>query len=530
MKAYIIQPPYYNEKEAADELFRYKLDLLDKCDESHDIIVLPEYSDLPCVAPTREITLEFHDKYIDPLLKKCVETAKRCSATLFVNALSLEEDGLRNTTYCYNKNGELVGKYFKVHLPLAEKKKIPEGAGYTYEPTAPYTVTIDGVKYGFMTCYDFYFYENYAPLARENPDVIIGCSHQRSDTHLASQIMCQHLAYNTNAYVLRSSVSFAEDANICGGSCAVAPDGEVLYNMGSRFGAFSVEFDPHKRYLKPAGFGNPDAPHHQYIEVGRTPWNYRPAGPSMIRDDDNLPYPRVCSHRGFNTIAPENSMPAFGAAISLGAEEIEFDLWATRDGVIVSCHDALLDRVSDGTGFVFDKTWDELKTLDFGFKFSEDYRGLRIVLFEDILKKFSCQIIMNIHVKTMSDEFDPETMKKIVALVRRYDCEKHCYFMIAHDGVVKMFKEYAPDIKICLGHRDERPWGIVDAAIELGCEKVQFYNEFYNQEMVDKARAHGIICNYFHSEDEELTKKLLEMGMDTILTNNFNKISQVVER
>ena len=44
----------------------------------------------------------------------------------------------------------------------------------------------------------------------------------------------------------------------------------------------------------------------------------------MIRGDKELPYPRVCSHRGFNTIAPENSMPAFGAVIAMGAEEVQF--------------------------------------------------------------------------------------------------------------------------------------------------------------------------------------------------------------
>jgi glycerophosphoryl diester phosphodiesterase len=39
-------------------------------------------------------------------------------------------------------------------------------------------------------------------------------------------------------------------------------------------------------------------------------------------------------------------MAAFGAAIGLGADEIEFDLWPTKDGEIVSIHDRSLDRVS----------------------------------------------------------------------------------------------------------------------------------------------------------------------------------------
>ena len=36
-----------------------------------------------------------------------------------------------------------------------------------------------------MTCYDFYMYEAFAALARQNVDIVIGCSHQRTDTHQA---------------------------------------------------------------------------------------------------------------------------------------------------------------------------------------------------------------------------------------------------------------------------------------------------------------------------------------------------------
>ena len=91
-------------------------------------------------------------------------------------------------------------------------------------------------------------------------------------------------------------------------------------------------------------------------------------------------------------------MPAFGAAIALGTDEIEFDLWPTKDGEIVSCHDDTLDRVSNGHGKIYEHTYDELKKLDFGSKFSEKFKGLKIVLFEDILKKFAGHGIMNIHV------------------------------------------------------------------------------------------------------------------------------------
>lgn len=528
MKAVVIQPPYSKNLEDADSFFNYKLNELDKCDESVDIIVLPEYSEVPVATSTREETLALHDRYIEPLLAKSIETAKRCNAIVFVNALSQEPTGYRNTTYCYDRKGVLVGKYFKKHLPPLEQEVLKLDSAYTYEPSEPYVLEIEGLRYGFLTCYDFYFYEAFARIAQEDVDIIIGCSLQRSDTHSATEIMCRNLAYNTNAYVLRSSVSFAEDSKVCGASMVVAPNGDILANMEGRFGSVAVAFDPKVKYLKPAGFGNPPAPHYKYIEYGRKPWQYRNGGSAMIAPDLYLPYPRVCAHRGFSCIAPENSMPAFGAAIALGAEEIEFDLWATADGEIVSCHDQTLDRVSDGHGKITDKTLEELKGIDFGSKFGESFKGLPVVLFEDILKKFAGQVIMNVHVKTISDEYDQKAMERIVALIRKYECAPYVYFMIVHDGVIRQFLDYAPDIRMCVGHDTKRPWEIVDRAIALKAHKVQLYKPFFDQKMIDKAHEHGIICNVFWADDPSEAVTYSRMGIDTILTNNFNNVAQAL--
>ncbi len=530
MKACIIQPPYSRDTSFSDEYFEYKLNQLDQCDESTDLIVLPEYSDVPCATETLEETIYYHEKYIQTLLEKCIATAKRCNAIVFVNALSKEETGYRNTTYAYNRNGELVGKYFKKHLPPLELDVLHLDSDYTFEYSEPYILEIEGLRFGFLTCYDFYFYEAFANIARNRVDIIIGCSLQRSDSHDAIETMCRFLAYNTNAYVVRSSVSFREDSEICGASMVVSPRGKVLENMKGRFGKAEVEFDPRDKYYKPAGYGNPDASHYEYIEYGRKPWQYRNGGPCIVAFDHIMKYPRICAHRGFNTIAPENSMPAFGAAIALGAEEIEFDLWSTKDGKLVSCHDDTLDRVSDGCGNIYEKTYDELKQYDFGLKFGEKFKGLQIVLFEDILKKFGGQTIMNIHIKSLGIPCDTEKVKTIVSLIRKYDCTRHVYFMLELDEDIRRFKEYAPDIGICVGHDFGRNWAIVDRAIELGAQKVQFYKPYFNQEMIDKAHAHGIRCNLFYTDDPAEAREYLDMGIDTILTNDYNLVSQVLKK
>ena len=525
MKVCVVQPAYSTDHACSDEYFAAEVRLLDACDPSMDLIVLPEYADIPCLAKTREEAEASSARYAAPLLEKCAETARRCDAILFVNARSASEHGARNTTYAFDRRGELVGKYYKQHPTLGEEKRMGLDCEYSYEFSEPTVLEIEGLRFAFLTCYDFYFYEAYAAIARQNVDVVIGCSHQRTDTHTALEIMSQHLAYNTNSYVVRASVSMGEDSEVGGGSMVVAPTGQVLLNMKSRVGLETVELDPREKYFKPAGFGNPPSAHYEYIERGRRPWKYRAAGSAIVRHDEAMPYPRVCAHRGFNTVAPENSMPAFGAAVAMGAEEIEFDLWFTKDGEIVSLHDPTLDRVSNGTGKVWEYTLAELRELDFGAKHGDRFAGMQIPTFEDILKKLACHCVMNIHLKTSGGKL----LYKVVDLIKKYDCEKYVYFTTGDDALLARLQREYPEIPRCCGGGDDR-WGIVERAIRYGCRKLQFFKPSFDREMVEKAHAHGIVCNVFWSDDPEETERFLDMGIDVILSNDYHRIAQAVSR
>ena len=68
MKACIIQPPYSHDLSRADEFFAFTLQKLDECDGSIDLIVLPEYSDVPCATTNWEETLAHHEKYFPVLM------------------------------------------------------------------------------------------------------------------------------------------------------------------------------------------------------------------------------------------------------------------------------------------------------------------------------------------------------------------------------------------------------------------------------------------------------------------------------
>lgn len=248
---------------------------------------------------------------------------------------------------------------------------------------------------------------------------------------------------------------------------------------------------------------------------------------SPIPDFDHANAKRLCAHRGFSTIAPENGMAAFGAAVALGASEIEFDIWWTKDGEIVSIHDPTLERVSNGTGNVYEHTYAELAALDFGIKKGENFAGTRIVKFSDILATFSQRVIMNIHVKSLGGEWDDAVLMKAIRLIDEYGARRHVYFMANSTVMQDQLARLAPDIPRCMGNSSDNKShpDIVDNAIAHKCRMVQLFKPYFDQALVDKAKAAGLRVNVFWSDDPDEARKLLDMGVDTILTNDYQPIS-----
>src|SRR5260370_42290120 len=88
--------------------------------------------------------------------------------------------------------------------------------------------------------------------------------------------------------------------------------------------------------------------------------------------------PAAIAHRGANRVAPENTLPAFEAAIALGCDYAEIDVRATRDGHLVLVHDRTVDGKTDGAGTVAEMDLAAVRALDAGIKFGPDFRGTRV--------------------------------------------------------------------------------------------------------------------------------------------------------
>lgn len=254
-----------------------------------------------------------------------------------------------------------------------------------------------------------------------------------------------------------------------------------------------------------------------------------------LANNKQLGYPRLIAHRGLNWAIPENTCVAFAAAIALGADEIEFDIWATKDDELVVCHDSTVNRTSNGCGEIAEMTWQDIKNLDAGSWKGEIWQNIRFSTFEEILQLFGHKVIFNIHIKGASDNvesvcrnghsFQRQHMEKVIALIKKYHCKDWCY--IAGDSdILQLAIDVDDSIERCslCGCYD---YTIVDAAIEYGCKKLQFLKPYYNADMIEKAHQYGIRCNMFWSDEPEEAKKFLSEGIDSILTNRLNLLSDI---
>lgn len=126
----------------------------------------------------------------------------------------------------------------------------------------------------------------------------------------------------------------------------------------------------------------------------------------------------LIAHRGESSIAPENTMDAFKAALDHGIPHMEMDVQLTQDGVCCVLHDEVLGRTVPGEGPVAEHAWSELSTRDAGSWFaarslsadrtdappssapssapSQDWSHCRVPAFRDVLD--TCRGRAHLHV------------------------------------------------------------------------------------------------------------------------------------
>jgi glycerophosphoryl diester phosphodiesterase len=228
--------------------------------------------------------------------------------------------------------------------------------------------------------------------------------------------------------------------------------------------------------------------------------------------------PILVAHRGWSARFAENSAPAFAAAIAAGADEIELDVRVSADGGLFVCHDDTLERVSDLSGPAGDAAMTDLRAAGVRMPDGTILPGLGFTTLDDVLTWFGRHVVLNLHVK---EGVAPSAV--LAGLERRVvEPGMRRHYVAGDAAVLATAMRRCPDIPRCLvSSRTEDVPAMLATAVELGCERVQFFHGNCDRDDVHEARTMGLITNFYFADDVETAETLLAKGIDALLTNDI---------
>ena len=267
---------------------------------------------------------------------------------------------------------------------------------------------------------------------------------------------------------------------------------------------------------------------------------YAAGGDSPAEKLLNASRPLVIGHRGYCSIAPENTLPSFKLAKTAGADMVELDYHHSKDGELIVIHDPTLDRTTDAVAKwggskirAEDKTLAELKTLDAGTWFDPQFAGTRLPTLKEA----------------------PELIQAgNVTLIERKGGDAAACIDLLHDrNLVNQVIVHSFDWKYLADFHQQEPRQVLSALGPLGYrdgKKLTEPEKFLNERWVDDAlkagvRAMGLnnlvtreAVAYAHQkklrifiytiDDPAEANRLLDLGVDGIITNNTSLIWRTI--
>jgi glycerophosphoryl diester phosphodiesterase len=153
--------------------------------------------------------------------------------------------------------------------------------------------------------------------------------------------------------------------------------------------------------------------------------------------------PLVIAHAACKGHAPENTLAGIRAALALGADAIEIDVHCTADRVPVLCHDATVDRTTDGTGAIADLTLEWIRALDAGCRvFDGRFAGERIPTLAETLDLTRGRCLLIIEIKAQGIE------REVVEAIGGATDDVMAWSF--QPGVVQRMRELAPAVPCAL--------------------------------------------------------------------------------
>lgn len=240
---------------------------------------------------------------------------------------------------------------------------------------------------------------------------------------------------------------------------------------------------------------------------------------------------RVFGHRGFSGKYPENTMLAFHKAVEAGCDGIELDVQLTRDLVPVIMHDEKVDRTTDGSGYVYDLTFDEIRRLDCSYpdKFGGKFGQLEVTSLREYLEWMAEEenLITNIELKN-SVYYYGGMERMVMDMICEYGLEDRIILSSFNNASIVLCRQN--DDTIAGGFLVERC--VENAGVYARTCDVQYYHpnmDYLKEEHVRSCSQNGVGVNVWTVNEKEDMRRMKKWGVSSIITNYPDRGREVAD-
>lgn len=262
---------------------------------------------------------------------------------------------------------------------------------------------------------------------------------------------------------------------------------------------------------------------------------------------DHQAEPLVIAHQGGDGLRPSNTMSAFTHAVELGVDVLEMDIHGTADDVLVTIHDATVDRTTNGSGRVQDFTLAELQELDAGYHWPTvaghvqlgeyPYRGQGIIIptLEEVFQSFP-DIPMVIEIK----QGEPSVARPFCDLIHQYGMQDQLLVAAFSKQTLDDFRATCPDVITSAAEDEIRIFYILHRLGISGAYQADTYafqvpeysGDFHvlTPRFISNANIHNVDVHAWTINTKADMERFVEMGVNGIITDYPDQLLEILGR
>lgn len=226
----------------------------------------------------------------------------------------------------------------------------------------------------------------------------------------------------------------------------------------------------------------------------------------------------VC-HRGANEVAPENTRAAAQQCIDWGVAYVEIDVRTSKDGVLYILHDPLVNRTTNGKGFLRQLTSGEVDQLDAGSWFDPKFAGEPVPRLEPYLEWIKGKAKVYFDVKDAD-------LQQLIDMVYKTGMQNDCFFWFGSPAQALKFRQL--DQKLPLKVNASTPAEVAEAAEKYQANIIEAGLNRMSDEFVEACRTRGLKIMIYHPrKDAAGFAEVVRWRPDMVNLNHADLFQQV---